>query len=154
MHAAISAVFNLLFRRWREAFHRVFHYLNLLNMCSKQAFCFLNLLNVRFFTASQISSNLYILGRSPKTSQFLELFLSLKIVLIHTPLRASTEIALLTIGTFPPFYILFKPTIKHSSMSLLSLHVNLIKFNHQTSRDYLKDFYEDMQLPSLHCHYV
>ena len=44
---------SLLFRRWLEAIHRVFHYVNLSNMCSKQTFHSTNLSNVGFFIASQ-----------------------------------------------------------------------------------------------------
>ena len=44
---------SLLFRRWLKAIHRVFHYVNLSNMCSKQTFHSTNLSNVGFFIASQ-----------------------------------------------------------------------------------------------------
>ena len=42
------AIFNL-----QEAFHRAFPYVNLLSICSEQAFHFINLSNVGFFIASQ-----------------------------------------------------------------------------------------------------
>ena len=75
---------------WRQAFHRAFDYVNLSNMCSKQAF---NSTNRRFLYSQSVSSNLYIFGRSPYPSKVLRLSRSLKIAATYPPLRASTEIA-------------------------------------------------------------
>ena len=44
---------SLLFHHWLEVIHLAFHYVNLLNMCSKQMFHSTNLSNVGFFIASQ-----------------------------------------------------------------------------------------------------
>ena len=58
---------DLLFRRWLEVIHRAFHYVNLSNMCSKEAFLSINLLDVGFFIAIQ-SVRIYIsLGQKPTT---------------------------------------------------------------------------------------
>ena len=51
----LSVLFlNLLFRHWLEAIHRAFSYVNLSNMCSKQAFLSINPSNVGFFIESQL----------------------------------------------------------------------------------------------------
>ena len=71
-------VFDLLFRCWRKAFHREFHYVNLLNMSSKQVFNSINLSNVAFFIANQYVRIYISFGRSPSPSKVLKLFLSLK----------------------------------------------------------------------------
>ena len=93
-YLAVGAIFPFPFPLFHRAFHlpfhHAFHYVNLSNMCSKQAFYCINLSNVGFFIASQ---SVRSFGRSPSPSKVLKLFQSLKIALTHMPLRESIEIA-------------------------------------------------------------
>ena len=85
--------FNLLFWRWLEAIHHAFHYVNLSNMCGRQAFLFINLSNVSFFIVIQSVRILMSFWQKPITSTVSKLFRLLEITQTHTPLRASIEIA-------------------------------------------------------------
>ena len=60
--------FNLLFWRWLEAIHHAFHYVNLSNICGKQAFLFINLSNVSFFIVIQSVRILMSFWQKPITS--------------------------------------------------------------------------------------
>ena len=73
--------FNLLLSHWQETFHCVFHHVNLLNICSRQAFYSINLSNFGFFIINQFESVV------------LKLYQKLKMALTHMPLPTLIEIA-------------------------------------------------------------
>ena len=54
-YVTVSGVSNLLFSCWLKAFRYAFHYVNLLNVCNKETYHSMNLLNMPFLIPSQIS---------------------------------------------------------------------------------------------------
>ena len=99
-YVAFGAISQFAFPPLAKAIHRAFDYVNLSNLCSKQAFHSINLSNVGFIIESQ-SVRIHISFRQKPINKGLKL----KIALTHTPLRASIEIAWYEVSVQLPAFV-------------------------------------------------